>query len=164
MHLRMPRWLRLQKPQMLALLLGAVALAQTSSELISPDVRRVGSRLACLCGSCKNTVGDCPMLQCHYSSPAREKIAKLQGMGASDDNIVDGFVRDTGRQALSSPPTEGFQLLAWITPFAAILAGLGGIFIYMRRYRPNQKPVAEIDPAVLDHYRDRIEKDMAKLD
>ncbi len=144
--------------------MAAAALAQTSSELISPDVRRVGSRLACLCGSCKNTVGDCPMLQCHYSSPAREKIAKLQNMGASDDNIVGEFVRDTGRQALSSPPTEGFHLLAWLTPFAAILMGLGGVFIYMRRVRPNQKPVAEIDPAVLDHYRDRIEKDMAKLD
>ena len=104
------------------------------------------------------------MLQCHYSSPAREKIAKLQDMGASDDNIVAGFVRDTGKQALSSPPTEGFNLLAWVTPFAAILAGLGGIFFYMRRYRPNQKPVTDIDPAVLDLYRDRIEKDMAKLD
>ena len=158
------RFIGSPRARLLVLLLAAASLAQTSSELISPDVRRVGSKLACLCGSCKNTVGDCPMLQCHYSSPAREKIAKLQDMGASDDNIVAGFVRDTGKQALSSPPTEGFNLLAWVTPFAAILAGLGGIFFYMRRYRPNQKPVTDIDPAVLDLYRDRIEKDMAKLD
>ncbi len=158
------KFLRLTKPRLLVLFLAAASLAQTSSELISPDVRRVGSRLACLCGACKNTVGDCPMLQCHYSGPGREKIAKQLNMGASDDNIVADFVRETGRQALSTPPTDGFQLLAWITPFAAILAGLGAIFFYMRRYRPNQPSAVEVDPAVLDHYRERIEKDMAKLD
>ncbi|MEO8028113.1 MAG: cytochrome c-type biogenesis protein CcmH, partial [Bryobacteraceae bacterium] len=152
------------KTRLLFLLLAAASIAQTSSELISPDVRRVGSRLACLCGSCKNTVGDCPMLQCHYSGPARERIGKLQGMGASDDNIVGDFVRDTGMQALSSPPTSGFQLLAWVTPFAAIFAGLIAIWLYMRRYRPSRPAAVEIDPAVLDQYRDRIEKDMAKLD
>lgn len=104
------------------------------------------------------------MMQCHYTSPARAKIQKLQAAGASDDSIVSDFVKETGRQALSSPPAEGFQLLAWVTPFAALLMGLGGIVWYVRRHRPSKPEMAEIDPAILDHYRDRIEKDMAKLD
>ncbi len=28
---------------------------------LTPDVVRVGSRLACRCGTCRNTVGDCAM-------------------------------------------------------------------------------------------------------
>jgi len=59
------------------------ALAQqtpgvSESGIMSPDVRRVGTRLACLCRSCKNTVGDWPMLECGYCGPMRKRIAAMQ--------------------------------------------------------------------------------------
>jgi cytochrome c-type biogenesis protein CcmH/NrfF len=153
-----------------SLLIGALAaacLGQSSSQLLTPEVKRVGLRLACLCGACKNTVGDCPMLECHSAKPARVKIATLQKEGKSDDAIVQSFVSEQGNQALSSPPNEGFHLLAWWTPVAAIAVGLLGIYWFIRRYymKPAAvQPLPEVDPALLDKYHERIEKDLAKLD
>ena len=149
------------------LLLAAVAaicLAQESS-LISPDVRRVGMRLACLCTSCKNTVGDCQMLHCHYSGPAREKIATLLKAGKSDDEAVATFVKDVGKHALSAPPTEGFSLTAWLMPGVFGLVGLGFIAWFLNREKSKAlAPLPEIDRKVLDNYQARIEKEMADLE
>ena len=83
---------------LLAVILAAVSLGQSASQLQTEAVRRVGSRLACLCG-CKSTVADCQMLECHYASPARKRIAELQAAGWSDDDIVADFVQKTGKQA-----------------------------------------------------------------
>ena len=147
----------------LVFLLATLSLAQVSSELLTPEIRRVGFRLACLCGSCKNSVGDCAMLECHYSKPARERIKELQAKGLSDDAIVDDFVKREGKRALVVPPAEGFNRLAFLmTPFMVGL-GLALIYWYIRRSR-KPVPVLEVDSRVLDQYKDSIEKDLAKLD
>ena len=144
-------------------LVAALSLAQVSSELITPDIRRVGSRLACLCGSCKNSVGDCAMLGCHYSQPAREKIRDEQALGKSDDAIVDGFVKERGRVALVVPPAEGFAGLAWWMPPLMTGFGLALVYWFIRRM---SKPAAipQVEQTVLDRYKDSIEKDLAKLE
>ena len=143
-----------------------------AADLIPPDVRRVGSRLACLCKSCRNTVGDCTMMECHYSKPARAKIASMASGGSSDDQIVDSFVKEQGVQALAVPPAEGFNsLLSWM-PWIAGAAGLLGIAWFINRNKANQPDggssgadgLPEIDRAVVDRYRDTIEKDLANLD
>jgi cytochrome c-type biogenesis protein CcmH/NrfF len=144
---------------------SAAAFAQetagvSESGIMSPDVRRVGMRLACLCRSCKNTVGDCAMLECGYCSPMRKRIAAMQATGKSDDSIVDAIVGENGKEALAVPPSHGFALLAWTTPFAAIGIGLVAIWMFVKRFSAKPAPAPEIDPAVLE----RIEKDMAKLD
>lgn len=140
-----------------------MCLGQSSSNIMTPEVRRVGQKLACLCRSCKNTVGDCPMLECHYAKPHRDKIGALQKLGMSDQEIVDSIVKTEGKEALSSPPAEGFHLIAWVMPFAAAGVGLVVLMFVLQRLK-RQKAAAEsapeIDPAMLD----RIEKDLAKLD
>jgi len=145
------------------LLLAGLSVAQVSSEFVTDEIRRVGSRLACLCGSCKNSVGDCAMLACGYSSPARQKIAALQARSVADDAIVEDFVKSEGIRALVTPPAKGFNLMAWIMPPVMIAFGLALIWWFLKRMR---KPVAvpEIDPKLLERYKDSIEKDLAKLD
>jgi cytochrome c-type biogenesis protein CcmH/NrfF len=103
------------------------------------------------------------MLHCHYSGPAREKIAKMLVAGIPDDQIVDSFVKERGLSALVVPPAEGFNMLAWVMPFAAIALGLSGIWLFIKRIR-KPSTVPDLDPAVLDRYRDRIEKDLSKLE
>lgn len=152
---------------LLLVLIAGLCLAQSSSDLMTPAIKRVGDRLACLCGSCKNTVATCQMLGCHYSSPAKEKIAKMQAAGKSDDEIVNAFIKEEGLRALAVPPTEGFHLLGWTMPFVAIGLGLTAIWFFVRS---NRKPMEvasnapEIDKATLDRYHEQIEKDLAKLD
>jgi cytochrome c-type biogenesis protein CcmH/NrfF len=148
-----------------AIVLTGISLAQTSSGIMTPDGRRVAMRLACLCGSCKNTVAECPMIHCHYSEPAREKIAMMQAAGADDQTIIDAFVKEEGKQALAVPPTEGFSLLAWWMPGVALATGLAGVYLVIRRYlRPAATPPNQIDPALLARYQDQIDKDLQKLE
>ncbi|HYO79919.1 MAG TPA: cytochrome c-type biogenesis protein CcmH, partial [Bryobacteraceae bacterium] len=145
--------------------LAGVALSQAPSSLVTPEIRRVGDKLACKCGHCNNTVATCQMIGCGYSNPAREKIAALQKQGASDQSIIDGFVKEMGIVALAVPPTEGFHLLGWIMPFIAIGLGLAGILLYFKRYRrPAPAAVNAQTPAIDERYRKRIETEMAELD
>ena len=154
------------KSSLLILGLAVICLAQSSSQLLTPQIKRVGEKLACLCGTCKNTVGDCPMLECHYAKPAREKIAQMQGGGTADDQIVKSFVQEQGIQALSSPPTTGFSGLAWIMPWVAIGLGLCAIYLFIRKFHPTRAPAGapELDPETLARYRTNIDKDLVKLD
>ena len=151
------------KSSILVILLTAISIAQTPTQLLTPAIRRVGDRLACLCGACKNTVATCQMLECHYSHPARQQIAEMQAAGASDDSIVEVFVKKSGLQALAVPPAQGFSLMAWVMPVFAILLGLTMIWLFVKRFR---KPVAvaEIDQASLERYNQQIEKDLSKFD
>lgn len=151
-------------PAALLLLLAGLSIPQTGTQFVTPDVRRVADKLACKCGSCNNTVATCQMLQCHYSLPAREKIARMQAAGMTDQAIIDSFVKEIGLAALAVPPAEGFNLLGWVMPFAGILMGLGAIGIYVKRFRKPAAVAAEAAPAIDEAYRQRIEKEMAELD
>jgi len=153
------------KNSFLLLVLAAVCLPQTATQLVTPEIRRVGDKLACKCGVCNNTVATCQMLECHYSLPARQKIAALQKKGESDETIIAGFVRENGISALSSPPAEGFNILGYVMPFVGVLVGLGAIFLFMKRSKkPIPADAPELDSEMLSRYRDRIDKDMAKFD
>lgn len=149
---------------LLLLITSYLCLAQVSSDFIPADVKRVGMRLACLCGACKNSVGDCPMIGCHYSAPARDRIGQMIKEGTSDDAIVNIFVKEQGLKALVVPPAEGFNLLAWWMPVAAVLIGLLAIYMWISRMRKPAAAAPAIDPAVLEKYRDSIDQDLAKLE
>jgi len=152
-------------PALMLFVLVGVCLPQTASQLVTPEIRRVGDKLACKCGACNNTVASCQMIGCGYSTPAREKIAAQQKAGASDQAIVDGFVKEMGLVALAVPPTEGFNLLGWLMPFIAIFFGLSAIAIYWKRFRkPAEAGNAPPPPVVDEKYRKRIEAEMAELD
>jgi len=147
-------------------LLTAVCLPQSYTELASPAIKRVGTRLSCNCGVCSDTVAVCVMLECGYSKPARVKIAAMQKQGLDDDTIVASFVKDSGKAALSAPPGEGFNVLGYLMPFFALLLGLAGIALYIKKFRPRARLAAipPQDAAVLARYRDRIDREMTKLE
>jgi cytochrome c-type biogenesis protein CcmH len=146
-------------------LVTAVSLAQTS-DLLDPNIRRVGEKLACLCGGCKNSVGSCPMLGCHYATPAREKIRKLQALGMADPQVVDSVVKEQGIQALVTPPAEGFNVLAWVMPFVMIGLGLLLITYFIRRMTAKRAAAGapDLPGELLDKYHDQIEKETSKLE
>ena len=152
-------------PALLLFVLVGVCLPQTASQLVTPEIRRVGDKLACKCGSCNNTVATCQMIGCGYTTPAREKIAAMQKAGVSDQQIIDGFVKEMGLVALAVPPAEGFNLLGWLMPFIAIGFGLSAIAIYWKRFRkPVEATAPQAAPVVDEKYRKQIEAEMADLD
>jgi cytochrome c-type biogenesis protein CcmH len=84
---------------------AGIVFAQTASEKPSNDVRRVGARLQCKCG-CKDSVATCSMLECESSKPAKLKIAQMQAVGMSDEQILQSFLRE-GWTYLSPPNAWG---------------------------------------------------------
>jgi cytochrome c-type biogenesis protein CcmH/NrfF len=152
------------KTSLLAALLAVAALAQTASEKPSIDVRRVGARLACQCG-CKDSVATCSMLECHFSKPAKERIAQMQSVGMSDQQIIDAFVRDYGAGIYLAPPNA----FGWIVPYSSVALGMVVIFLFIRRYYRKPAPLTELGPMEADDpslakYKDQIEKDLANLE
>jgi len=156
--------MRKLKSSALLLIVAAVCLPQSGTDLVTPEIRRVGDKLACKCGVCNNTVATCQMLQCHYSHPAREKIAEMQKAGMGDQQIVDAFVKERGIVALAVPPLEGFHLLGWVMPFIVIAIGLGGIALWMKRFRKPKPAIAVVEPQAFERYRKRIEQETADLE
>jgi cytochrome c-type biogenesis protein CcmH len=151
------------KISLLAALLAAAALAQTAAEKPSVDVRRVAQRLQCQCG-CKDSVATCSMLECGFSKPAKERIAKMQALGMSDDQIIQAFVRDYGPGVYLAPPSP----FGWIVPYVGVGFGLVVIWLFVKRYR-KPRPLAEIGPLevddpALEKYKEQIEKDLADMD
>jgi len=144
--------------------LTVAALAQTASEKPSVDVRRVGARIACQCG-CKDSVATCSMLECHFSKPAKEKIAQMQALGMSDDQIIQSFVREYGPGIYLAPPNA----FGWVIPY--FLAGVGLVIVVMYLKSKYRKPkpmtdlgAVEIDDPELAKYKDQIERDLANLE
>jgi cytochrome c-type biogenesis protein CcmH/NrfF len=156
--------MRKWKSSILLLAFSAICLPQSGTTLVTSDIRRVGDRLACKCGACNNTVATCQMLECHYSHPAREKIAEMQKAGMGDQQIVDAFVKEQGIVALASPPMQGFHVLAWTMPFIAIGIGLFAIAMWMKRFRRPKPALQPIESALEEKYQKRIEQEMADFD
>ena len=139
-----------------------LALGETASEKPSVDVRRVGSHIGCQCG-CKDTVATCAMLECSFSKPAKEKIAKLQASGATDKAIIDQFTAEFGAGVYRGDPSS----FGWLVPYLLIAPGLAFIWWFLKRSR-KARPVAQAGPAPddseLDKYHAQIEKDLAHLE
>jgi cytochrome c-type biogenesis protein CcmH/NrfF len=157
----------------LLLAVVAAALAQTpgtapeggatASEKPNADIVRVGKRLKCKCG-CIDSIASCSMLQCEYSKPGKERIAQMQSLGMSDDQIVKAFVEEYGADIQLSPPSP----FGWIVPYSMVGVGMALIWLFIRKYR-KAKPLAEvgtieIDDPGLEKYKDQIEKDLANME
>jgi cytochrome c-type biogenesis protein CcmH/NrfF len=149
--------------KLLAAFLLAIAslVAQDPTSYLTPDVIRVGGRLACRCEGCRNTVGNCPMLRCSSADPMRRRIYEMKKAGLSDDAVVNTIVREEGAVALASPPTSSFGgLITWIMPGVMLLAGLLIYTFYVRRNRKEPEPLSSFDRAVIDRFKDQIDQEL----
>ncbi len=150
-------------PLFLLLVPLALLVAQTAAEKPSVDVRRVAARLRCQCG-CGDSVATCSMLECGFSKPAKERIARMQAVGMSDEQIIQAFIRDYGPGIYLARPSA----FGWVVPYAAVGVGLLVLWAFIKRYRkpkplPELGPI-EIDDPELEKYKDQIEKDLANLE
>ena len=157
----MPPRLRRYSPKLVLVFVLAIAavLAQDPTTYMTASVMRVGNRLACRCGGCRNTVGDCPMLHCESADPLRRRIASMQGRGMNDDAILSAIVREQGVVALASPPATGFGLFTWVMPGIALAIGFLIYSSFVRRNRKKPEPLSASDQAMLERFRSQIDRD-----
>ena len=143
----------------LAVLLVAVAPARAAE-----SQQAVEEALTCQCG-CGLTVHSCNHLQCPSGEPMKKEIGERLARGETKEQILAVFRQRFGEKVLSSPTFSGFNWLAWVTPFAAVLAAIGVLSVVLgRRGRaaaPAAAPaVATGDPAL----RAKLYKALADMD
>jgi cytochrome c-type biogenesis protein CcmH len=113
-------------------LVTGVPLLVAQTQRISVD--EVAEGLTCQCG-CGLTVANCNHPNCSFSVPAKDQIEAMINRGVGRDAIIAAFRVKYGEKILSAPTTQGFNLLAWITPFAMLLGGVGLIALVLGRWR-----------------------------
>lgn len=93
----------------------------------------------------------------------RQRIAKMQDRGMSDDAIISTIVREDGIAALAAPPAEGFGgILTWTMPAVALAIGFLIYSWYVRKHRVVAAPMTPQDEAVIERYRLQIERELGE--
>ena len=119
------------KPSQSVLLISAIALCaalvasidfRLASAAARPTLQEVTEGVTCQCG-CGLTVANCNHPDCSFSIPIKKDIAAMLARGMSPAQILALYRAKYGEKILSAPTTEGFNLLAWLTPFAVLLLG-----------------------------------------
>ena len=142
-----------------ALLLVALAFATPAAASESqPTLAEIESEV--VCPTCHTTLDQ-------SSSPValrmRNFIRARIAAGDTKSEVKRRLVADFGEQVLASPPKRGFNLLAWVIPPVAALAGalaLGVLAVRWSRGRA-ATPAAAAPDAALDR---RIDDELARLD
>jgi cytochrome c-type biogenesis protein CcmH/NrfF len=123
----------------------------------------LGHRLMCVCG-CNQILLECNHVGCQYSDRMRGELMAGVERGDSDDLTLQSFVQKYGTTVMAAPTTTGFNRVAWIMPYLALVLGLTTVVLIVRawRMRPLVLPAGGVTPvsgAELEHFREQARKD-----
>ncbi len=123
----------------LVLVLGLTAAAEPQTTL--PDVED-----EVMCVECRTAlnVSTAPVAD-QERAFIRDRIAE----GMTKDEIKAALVQEYGPDVLAEPPSEGFDVAAWLVPAALVALAALGIALMARRWRRTEAAPAgpELDPA-----------------
>jgi cytochrome c-type biogenesis protein CcmH/NrfF len=123
----------------------------------------LGHRLMCVC-SCSQILLECNHVGCSYSDRMRGELIAGLDRGENDDLTLQGFVQKYGPTVMAAPTTTGFNRVAWIMPFLALVLGLLTTIFIVLAWRKRPAPVAPggVLPATgvdLERFRTQARKD-----
>ncbi len=125
----------------LMLILGLTAAAEPNATL--PDIED-----EVMCVECRTAlnVSSAPVAD-QERAFIRARIAE----GMDKEQIKAALVEEYGADVLAEPPSEGFDITAWLVPVALVVLAAGGVVLLAGRWRRRPDAVAasgpELDPA-----------------
>jgi cytochrome c-type biogenesis protein CcmH len=137
-----------------------------SASAACPELRSLEGEL--MCPTCGTTL---ELSNAPAANQIRRFVCERAAAGDSKGEIKDKLVTDFGPGVLASPPTKGFDLLAWVLPLLAVGAGaavLAGLVVRWSRRREPEPAIdeqssngrAELDPAL----EKRLEEELARFE
>ena len=115
---RNSKLLRVAQLALIALL--AIGLMGADSDA---RFNKLGHQLMCMCG-CNQVLLECNHVGCAYSDRMRTELAAGIERGDSDSLVLQSFVQKYGNTVLAAPTSSGFNIVAWITPFAVFVGAM----------------------------------------
>jgi len=145
-----------------------VFLGAGPSRSIDGRFNDLGHKLMCKCG-CNQILLECNHVGCSYSTQMRNELTAALQRGAppggstpdSDELVLQSFVQEYGATVLAAPTTSGFNIVAWIVPFIALVMGLALVIVIVRNWNFRVQPVGaqDLQPAELDEFRRRAREE-----
>lgn len=157
--------MRKRSLQFFVILLTATVMMGAGSSSTRFD--KLGHKLMCTC-SCGEILLECNHMGCPDSPVLIDKLRTRLAAGASDHDIFQAFEKEYGAIVLAAPIRGGFDLVAWIVPFAVLAIGGIGITWLLRHWRDRHRqtlvmtsPAGAGNAAAFssDHLRDRIRRE-----
>lgn len=150
-----------RKQSLAVRLLLTIVLGVWPSALLAGSIEEQTHELAAelRCPVCQNlSVADSPS---EMAIQMREVILEKLKNGESPEQVRGYFVSRYGEWILLAPTRRGFNWLAWLLPFVAILGGAGIIVLTIRRairrgHGPNGDASRPLDP----RYASRLEAEL----
>jgi len=152
---RSTRWIKFLQSTTLAL---AVCFSMGATDAGS-RFNDLGHRLMCTCG-CAQLLGECNHVGCPESGRERNELTAAIASGLSDTDVLASFSTKYGATVLAAPTTRGFDLVAWIAPFAVFAAALLGTILLVRHWSIGRtQAAAPASTPEMDALRERVRRE-----
>ncbi|MFC1873994.1 cytochrome c-type biogenesis protein CcmH [Chloroflexota bacterium] len=151
----------------LSLLFLLLLLSVSPARVQASPLSDLGKQLICQCG-CTLSVANCTHIECGSREEMTGLIVQKLDQGQSEPEITRFFVARYGEQVLASPPKRGFNLVAWLLPFAAILTGGGVIYLALKMWVSKGQENIAYAPSQTskddEKYRLRLEQELQEFE
>lgn len=116
-------------------------------------------QLMCSCG-CGQVLGECNHVGCPDSPVQLAELRTAINSGISDKQVLDSFAAKYGATVLAAPTMQGFNIVAWIAPFAVFGAALLGTILLVRHWSigKTETPLTASTPE-MDAIHERIRRE-----
>jgi cytochrome c-type biogenesis protein CcmH/NrfF len=104
-------------------------------------IDRIGHQVMCVCG-CNQILLECNHVGCSYSSRMRDELTAAVTRGDGDNVILQWFIQTYGTTVLAVPTNTGFNRIAWIMPYLALVLGLTLVVLVVWTWKRRPLPVA----------------------
>ena len=139
-----------------AAVIALLVLACLPALAAAVTVDEVAKEVKCPTCSTPLNVSDAPVAQ-----DMKVFIAQRIDEGDSKQEIIDALVEEFGPSVLAVPPKEGFDLVAWLVPLIAVLAGLALIPLLVGAWRRRREVPAGVGEASTEELQ-RLEDELRR--
>ena len=109
----------------------------------------LGHRMMCTCG-CNQVLLECNHVGCTASDKMRKELQAALDERLNDDGVLQKFTEKYGATVLNAPSTHGFNLLAWIMPFAVLIVATWLVIMFVRRWKERPEESAAVAVAAAE--------------
>ena len=131
-------------------------------------VKDVEGHIMCMCkDKCGKVLANCT---CDTSHQYRMDISLKLQEGLTKEQVIQTYIDRYGEKVLSAPTKKGFNLVAWIAPFFAIMVGGFGIrhvilkWVSMRKEEKQSEGIQQKDHPKNEKYSNLLEKELKEFD